>query len=185
MFSLIAQRNIESMFKGNLLAVLLIAGILMLSLQSVGLGALSLIPNTLPILATFGLWAIFIGQVGLAAATVTTTSLGIIVDDTVHFLAKYLRGRREKGFSRPDAIRYAYRMVGIAIIATTVVLSVGFAILATSTFLINAQMGLLTSITIVIALIFDFTLLPALLLIGRRPESEGASNEPAPLAPSS
>ncbi len=172
MFSYISQRNIESMLRGNAFAILVIAGIMILSLRSVGLGLLSLIPNAVPILMTFGVWALLVGQVGMAAATVTATSLGIVVDDTVHFLTKYLRARREKGLDRADAVRYAFRTVGTAIVVTTIVLTIGFSILAGSTFLINAQMGLLTALAVVLALVVDFLLLPALLLIGYKTEKE-------------
>ncbi|MEN8175421.1 MAG: MMPL family transporter, partial [Pseudomonadota bacterium] len=103
MFSWISKRNIESMLRGNLVAIVLIALVLMVSLRSAGLGLVSLLPNAIPILMTFGAWALLVGQVGMAAATVTATSLGIVVDDTVHFLSKYLRARREKGLSRPEA----------------------------------------------------------------------------------
>jgi predicted RND superfamily exporter protein len=170
MFSYISQRNIESMLRGNLLAVILIAGIMVLSLRSLPLGALSLIPNAVPILMTFGVWALTVGQVGMAAATVSATSLGIIVDNTVHFMTKYLRARRERGFDQPEAIRYAFRTVGAAIAANAVILALGFAVLAASTFRINAEMGLLTALAIVIALAVDFLLLPALLLIGHEKE---------------
>lgn len=172
MFSYISQRNIESMLEGNLLAIVAIALILILTLRSVGLGLISIIPNAVPIVATFGVWSLLVGQVGMAAATVTATSLGIVVDDTVHFLTKYLLARREKHLSRPDAIRYAFRTVGTAIVMTTIILACGFGLLASSTFLINAQMGLLTAIAIGLALITDFLLLPALLLIGYKPEKE-------------
>ena len=166
MFSYISQRNIESMLTGNLLAVALIAVILIVALRSVALGGLSLIPNLLPILMTYGLWSLLVGRIGMAAATVSATSLGIIVDDTVHFLAKYLRGRREHGYDKPGAIRYAFQTVGRALIANSIILAAGFSFLAFSTFKINVEMGLLTAIAIVIALAFDFLLLPALLLIG-------------------
>jgi outer membrane lipoprotein-sorting protein len=168
MFSYISKRNIESMLGGNVLAVVLIAGIIVLALRSVGLGALSLIPNAVPILMTFGVWSILVGQVGMAAATVSATSLGIVVDDTVHFLTKYRRARREKGFDRPGAIRYAFETVGQAILSTTVILAVGFSVLALSTFRINSQMGLLTAMAIVLALVVDLLLLPALLMIGHK-----------------
>ena len=164
MFAKIAERNINSMFKGNALAILIIAAVMIGALRSWGIGLLSLIPNTLPILITFGLWSLLVGSVGLAAATVAATSLGIIVDDSVHFLSKYLHGRRHKGLSNEDAVRYAFETVGSAIITTTLILSAGFAWLAYSTFLINAQMGLLTAIAILVAFVFDFTVLPALLL---------------------
>ncbi|MCH7805943.1 MAG: MMPL family transporter [Proteobacteria bacterium] len=178
MFSYISQRNIESMLRGNVIAVILIAGIMILSLRSLGLGLLSLIPNAVPILMAFGLWALLVGQIGMAASTVAATSLGIVVDDTVHFLTKYLRGRREKGYSRPEAIRYAFETVGQAIVITTIILTFGFGVLATSTFLINAQMGLLTALAIVLALIVDFLLLPAILMIGyKETETKGIADE--------
>jgi hypothetical protein len=181
MFAYISERNIESMLMGNVLAVLLIAGILMLALRSVGFGLLSLIPNTVPILLTFAVWAVAAGQVGMAAAMVSASSLGIIVDDTVHFLTKYLRARRERGLDPPAAVRYAFRTVGSAIVATTVILTAGFLVLALSTFRINFELGLLTAIAIVLALLADFFLLPALLLLAPGKErKEIASHDAVP-----
>lgn len=168
MFAHISQRNIESMLRGNVLAVLLIAGILILALRSSGLGLLSLVPNTVPVLMTYGVWALAVGQAGMAAAMVSVSSLGIVVDDTVHFLTKYLRGRREGGLDRPEAVRHAFRTVGPALVATTVILTAGFSILTLSTFRINFELGLLTAIAIVLALLSDFFFLPALLLWGHR-----------------
>ena len=168
MFAYISKRNIESMLRGNLVAVLLIAAVMILAFRSVGIGILSLIPNAVPILLSFGIWALLVRQVGMAAATVSATSLGIVVDDTVHFLTKYLRARREEHYDRPAAIRYAFETVGLAIISTTVILAFGFGVLAFSAFRINAQMGLLTMLSIVLALATDLLLLPALLMIGHR-----------------
>ena len=172
MFSFISQRNIESMLVGNGMAVILIALVLMLALRSTGFGALSLIPNVLPILMTYGLWAILVGRIGMASATVSATSLGIIVDDTVHFLTKYLHARRALGYERPEAIRYAFRTVGLALIANSIILVAGFAFLALSTFKVNVEMGLMTALAIAVALAFDLLLLPALLLVGYRPQTE-------------
>jgi predicted RND superfamily exporter protein len=178
MFSYISQRNVESMIKGNVVAVIAIALIMMVALRSVGYGALSLIPNAAPILVAYGIWALTVGQVGMPAATVTATSLGIVVDDTVHFLIKYLRAMRDKGMTRPDAIRYAFQTVGTAMVSTTLILAAGFALLAASTFKINAEMGLLTALAIVAALVIDFLLLPAILMIGyRRPQPSEKSDE--------
>ena len=132
MFSYISERNINSMLTGNLLALIFIAIIMIVALRSIGIGTLSLLPNALPILMGFGIWAALVGQVGMAAATVSATSLGIVVDDTVHFLAKYLRARREQGLDRPGAIRYAFETVGRAVISTTIILAFGFGVLATS-----------------------------------------------------
>lgn len=165
MFSYIAKRNIESMLKGNVIAILLISFIMMFALSSVKLGALSIIPNAIPVLVTFGVWALTVGIIGMAAATITATSLGIIVDDTVHLLTKYLRGRREQNLSNEDAIRYSFRTVGKAVTINTVILTAGFSILAFSSFKVNEESGILTAIAVVSALILDFLLLPALLLL--------------------
>lgn len=166
MFSYISERNIHGMLNGNIIAVIGIALVLMLSLRSFGLGAVSLIPNLIPLLMTFGVWALLVGKVGMGAATVSATSLGIIVDNTVHFLSKYLRARRELDAHRPAAIEYAFETVGWAVIANGVILISGFAWLATSSFKINVEMGLLTAIAILFALFVNFFLLPALLMVG-------------------
>ena len=166
MFSYIAERNIVSMLQGNAIAIVLISGIMILALRNWSLGLLSLIPNAIPILMTFGVWALLVGIVGMAAATVAAVSLGIIVDNTVHLLTKYQRGLREKGLSVPDAIRYSYRTVGMAVAVNALVLAFGFAVLTLSTFKINNELGMLMSLTVLIALVVDFLLLPALLMFG-------------------
>lgn len=165
MFSYISQRNIESMLRGNAIAIIAISVILMLALRSFGMGLLSIIPNAVPILVTFGIWSLTFKEIGMAAAGVSAVALGIVVDDTVHFISKYLRARREKGLNKADATIYAFRTVGAALVITTIVLTMGFLVMATSTFMINEQLGLMTAATMVVALLIDFTLLPALLLL--------------------
>jgi len=123
MFSHIAKRNIISMLSGTTLALILISGILMVSLRSVKFGILSLVPNLVPAGMAFGAWALFVGQVGLAVSVVAAMTLGIVVDDTIHFLSKYLRARRERGMNTEDAIRYAFNTVGVALFITTVILT--------------------------------------------------------------
>jgi len=91
-------------------------------------------------------------------------TLGIVVDDTIHFLSKYLRARREKGLGAEDAVRYAFSTVGVALWVTSVALVAGFLVLSTSAFKLNSGMGLLTAIVIALALIVDFFLLPPLLI---------------------
>ena len=164
MFTYIAERNVNNMIAGTVGAVLVISLILMFSLMNWRLGLLSLVPNGLPILTTFGAWAILVGEVGFSVATVASISLGIIVDDTVHFLSKYVRARDEKGLDAADSVKYAYKNVGVAILVNTVILASGFLVMTTSTFKVNYDMGMLTAIAIGFALILDFLLLPALLV---------------------
>jgi predicted RND superfamily exporter protein len=105
-------------------------------------------------------------------ALIFVVSLGIVVDDTVHFLSKYLRARRIRGYEPAEAIRYAFDTVGNALVITTLVLTAGFLVLTASQFQVNAIMGMLVAITIVVALVFDFAFLPGLLLwLDRRRQS--------------
>ncbi|MEN8145703.1 MAG: MMPL family transporter [Gemmatimonadota bacterium] len=177
MFSKITRRNISSMVLGTTLGFLLIAGILVVALRSARMGIISLIPNVLPAALAFGVWAWLVRDVGFAVSVVTGLSIGIIVDDTVHFLSKYTLARREKWMSAPDAVRYAFRTVGTAILGNTFIVAVGFAMLGLSTFRVTSYMGLLTSLTVATALFVDFLLLPALLLAfdRRRAESPDSS----------
>lgn len=164
MFSHIGKRNVVSMVSGVTYALILICIIMMVVLRSVKLGFISLIPNLVPIGAAFGIWGIFHGDVGISVGTATGMILGIVVDDTVHFLSKYRRAIKEKGYSSEEAVKYAFHTVGTALWVTTFVLVSGFLVLALSNFNMNAYMGIFTACTITLALIFDFIALPALLL---------------------
>jgi predicted RND superfamily exporter protein len=184
MFTYISERNMNNMVVGTILAIAAIAVIMMFALQSVRLGTLSLVPNGLPILTTFGAWALLVGEVGFSVATVASISLGIIVDDTVHFLSKYVRARDERLLSVEDSIRYAFRNVGVAIVVNTIILTAGFFVMTTSAFRMNVDLGLMTILSIVGALILDFLFLPALLLFGRSREQSETAGE-TKLLPSS
>jgi len=164
MFSHIGARNIRSMLTGTTLALLLISFILVIALRSLRIGLISIVPNLVPAGMAFGLWGLLVGQVGLALSVVAGMTLGIVVDDTVHFLSKYLRARREEGLSSADAVRYAFHTVGTALWTTSVVLIAGFLVLTRSPFELNSGMGLLTAITIGLALFADFLLLPTMLM---------------------
>jgi predicted RND superfamily exporter protein len=164
MFAHISKRNIIAMLKGSTLALVMISIILIFAFRSLRIGGISLIPNLVPIGMAFGLWGLLVGEVGLALSVVSGMTLGIVVDDTVHFLSKYLRARREKDMTPEDAVRYAFSTVGTALWVTSLVLIIGFGILAFSHFQLNAGMGLLTAITLALALAADFLFLPPLLI---------------------
>lgn len=164
MFAHIGQRNIHSMLSGEILAMVLISLILVGVLRSFKIGLLSLIPNLAPAGIAFGLWGIFVGQLGLAASAVAAMTLGILVDDTVHSLTKYLRGRRTLGLDPEGAVRYTFSTAAPALLVTSIVLIAGFSVLAFSSFKINSDLGLLTAIILALGLIADFLLLPPLLM---------------------
>tara|TARA_B110000211_G_scaffold5557_1_gene6173 strand:- start:2862 stop:5186 length:2325 start_codon:yes stop_codon:yes gene_type:complete len=165
MFAHIGQRNITSMLFGTTVALILISLLLGLALGSVRYGVISLLPNLIPASVGFGLWYFMDGQIGLALSVVAGMTLGIVVDDTVHFLTKYKHARDKYSKSSEEAVKYAFSSVGRALWITTLVLVAGFMVLAQSTFSLNADMGLLTAVTIAVALIVDFLFLPPLLML--------------------
>ena len=164
MFAHISERNINSMLGGSILALVLISGVLIFALRSLRIGLISLVPNLFPAAMAFGLWGYVSGQVGLAIAVVVAMTLGIVVDDTVHFLSKYLRARREHGMEPVEAVRYAFGTVGTALWITSLCLVCGFLVLAFSGFKVNSEMGLLSAVTIALALAADYMFLPPLVM---------------------
>ncbi|MFA0629849.1 RND family transporter [Vibrio sp. 10N.222.49.A3] len=164
MFAHIGETNMASMLSTLPITLVLISGLMIFALRSVRLGVISLVPNIAPAIIGFGLWALISGEINLGLSVVVTLTLGIVVDDAVHFLSKYQRARME-GKSAEEAVRYAFHTVGRALWITTVVLVAGFSVLAMSSFRLNSDMGLLSAIVIFIALVVDFILLPSLLMI--------------------
>jgi uncharacterized protein len=163
-FANIGMRNINSMLYGSLFAVILISLCLILAFRSVQFGLISLVPNLFPAFVTLGIWSAFVGEVNIAASVVFSITLGIIVDDTTHFLVKYREARCRQGLAVEDAIRYTFSSVGSALITTSIVLAAGFLVLVQSDFSVNSTSGLLVALTIVVAIVLDLLWLPALLI---------------------
>jgi len=148
----ISGRNIKNMLGASFGALVLISGILIFALRSFKFGMISLIPNLAPAILAFGIWGMFVGQVGLGLSVIVSLTLGIVVDDTVHFLSKYLRARREKDLNPSEAVRLTFNSVGTPMWITTVVLVAGFMVLTFSGYRIT------------MALVMDFLFLPTLIM---------------------
>jgi len=168
----LSLRNMKAMLRGTLFSLILISGILLVVLRSFRMGLISLAPNLFPAAVAFGIWGYLFQEVNLAISIVVAMTLGIVVDDTVHFLSKYLRGRRHHNLDAEGAVRFAFRSVGKALWVTTAALVVGFSVLATSGFAVNGATGLLCAITLVAALLADFFFLPPLLMWLDRDEKQ-------------
>lgn len=177
MFAGLTHQNIETMLWGTafmLIAVVLAVG---LTLRSWRLGLISIAPNILPPVLAFCLWAAGGGLVNTAVSMVTVVALGLIVDATIHLLVHYQNGLRQ-GQTPEDAVRASLEKVGAPIIASTVTLAAGFLILSQSSYRMNAEMGLLSALMVIVAMVFDLVVLPALLLMldrRRTPQSEDAA----------
>ena len=179
MFAHLGRRNIIAMLLGTTAALMGISLILILALRSLRLGLASLVPNLVPGAMGFGIWGWAVGEVGVSLSMVTAMTLGIVVDDTVHFLSKYQRARRELGCASPDAVRVAFRTVGRALLTTSLVLVAGFVVVSLSSFELNSGMGRLTAMVIALALFADLFLLPPLLMRIDRKRDAGDAGDTA------
>ncbi len=157
------QRNIEGMLIGTFAAMSIVSLLLLIVFKSVRLGLISLIPNFVPAAMAMGLWGYAVGEVGVAASVVTAIAFGIIVDDTIHFMTKYQRARNN-GSLPSESVQSAFRSVGKALFATTIVFGLGFMVFGASGMATNQALGLLVGMTVIIALAADFLFLPPLLM---------------------
>lgn len=179
-FAEVSRRTINNMLFGTLLGLVLISGLLIIVLRDLRLGLISIAPNLLPAGMALGVWGYFVGEINMAVSVIVAMTLGIVVDDTVHFLSKYQRARREQNLDAIEAVRYAFNTVATALVTTSVVLSCGFAVLMLSTFRVNSVTATLIVVTLFFALLIDFLLLPALLIyLDRRSNPAHAPFEPA------
>ena len=170
------QRNIERMLVGTITAMAIVSLLLVFVFRSLRLGLISLIPNFVPAAMAMGLWGYLVGEVGVSASVVTAIAFGIIVDDTIHFMTKYV-GARKTGLSPADSVQSAFSSVGKALVATTAVFALGLLVFAASGMTNNQVLGWLVAITVVFALLADFLFLPPLLMIldGIRDRAKGRS----------
>jgi predicted RND superfamily exporter protein len=175
-FANLTHRNVSSMLEGTALALVIISLLMIGALRSLRLGLISMVPNVFPALMAYGLWGILVGHVDTATSVVACLSLGIVVDDTVHFLSKYNYARTALKRNVENAIRYAFHTVGIALLITSAILVGGFTVMEFSHFNPSRSMGLLLALTIAVALIIDFLLLPPLLLLADRRKNTTLDN---------
>ncbi|TNE58849.1 MAG: hypothetical protein EP340_04210 [Alphaproteobacteria bacterium] len=163
LFAYLSIVNISQMLEGTFISFLFISFIIAFALRSFAYGFVSLITNMLPAFAGFGIWGLMIGQINLAASVITAMTLGIVVDDTIHYLHNY-KQRRESGMAAKEAVRETTNAVGMALLMTTFSLCLGFALLALSDFQVNQTLGIFTALILIVALVIDLLILPSALI---------------------
>ena len=157
------MRNIQNMLIGTLIAMALVSLFLVFAFRSLRFGLLSLVPNLLPPIIAMGIWGFAMGSVSFAASIVTVIAFAIVVDDTIHLMSKYLKLRAE-GISPAEAITPVFRAVGKPLLNTTLIFALAFFTFGSSDLWTNQALGMLVGMTVIIALIADFLLLPPLLI---------------------
>ena len=163
-FTYINEVIVNNLLLGVFLGLVLITILLGTFFRSFLFGIISSFPNILPIGTAFGIWALVNGNVGFMVAVGMGSTLGIIVDFTVHLLSKYDLARREFRKSPEEAVAYSFEAVGFPLIIMTVVLSLGFLALMLVSFKPLGHFAMFSSIAFITALFIDFFLFPNLLV---------------------
>lgn len=164
MFAHMGNNILHSMISGSAYTLLFITLFMIFALRSLKFGLLSIVPNVFPALVVYGLWALMVGRVNHAAAMTFTICLGLVVDDSIHLISKYLDARRN-GSTQQQALEYSFIHSGTAIVITSITLTCGILLLSLSHFAVNDTMALMLASIIVLALLFDLLVLPALLML--------------------
>lgn len=152
----------DSLLKGLLTGLFLVAIIMALVFKNLKLLVISLLPNLLPLLFAGALLGFFGIPLEATISVVFAIVFGIAVDDTIHFLGRY-RICMAKGLNKEEALRVTFEDTGRALIITTLTLFFGFMILLFSVHAPSVTIGLLVSVTLIAALILDLLLLPVLI----------------------
>jgi predicted RND superfamily exporter protein len=158
---------VDTFFSSMSLAIVLVALFMIIILRSFKMGLFSMIPNVIPL--TFGGAIMYLNStnIDLGAAINYSVCLGVVVDDTIHFLFDYSR-RRKSGLSIQESIVQVFVYTGPALVLTTVILAVGFGMFYFSDFVPNINFGFYCAIIFICALIMDIIFLPALLLLNQK-----------------
>ena len=146
------------------LAILLVSLVMLLIFKRFKILWVFILPNILPVILVIGLMGWIGITIDIGVAIAGAIIIGVAVDDTIHFLVKYFEARKE-GLSMEDTFDEILRYAGKAILFTTIILSVAFSLFAFSAFTPNQNFGIVTAFALIVALVVDLLLLPALLSI--------------------
>lgn len=155
---------VKNLFLSLGIAIVLIAIIMAFLFASLRMVFVSLIPNLLPLLFTAGIMGYFGISIKPSTILIFSIAFGISVDDTIHYLAKYRQELNQHKLNLKEACILALKETGVSMIYTSIVLFFGFGVFTASEFGGTVALGLLVSITLLIAMASNLILLPSLLL---------------------
>ena len=157
------QRDVtDTLIQSILLAITVVSVMMFFIFKSIKMIPLFVIPNVLPIVLVMGVMGWLGINIDIGVAVSGAIIIGVAVDDTIHFLVKYQEARKKK-YNFEDSLTYIMQYAGSAIIFTTIILSSAFMILSFSLFNPNVNFGVVTAIALVIAVVVDLIMLPAIL----------------------
>lgn len=169
---------VDNLKTSLMIAVVIIMVIMALLFNSLRMVIVSLIPNLIPLLLTAAIMGFF--GIGIKPSTILVFSIafGISVDDTIHFLAKYRQELKQRNWNIGESVYAALRETGVSMIYTSIILFFGFALFMTSNFGGTKALGVLISMTLLVAMLSNLILLPSFLLTLERFLTTRAFKEP-------
>ena len=165
-FARMGNRLVKSQVKSFSFTFLVIFALFFMLHRKLRIALLCLLPNILPVAATLGLMGWLKIPLDVSTVLIASVSFGIAVDDTIHFVGTYMDGR--KTLDLPTSVDRAFGAVGKPLVITTLLFVGGFLVMVFSSYRPLVFLGVFTSVNIVLALVSDLLVLPAMLMIGRR-----------------
>jgi hypothetical protein len=162
MFAHMQHDVTDTLISSITIAIIAVSFMMLLIFRNVRLLPLFVLPNILPIALVVGLMGWLGIDIDIGVAIAGAIIIGVAVDDTIHFLVKYFEAR-DKGANIQDSLTYVMQYAGNAIIFTTIILSLAFSVFVFSDFLPNYMFGVVTASALIIAVIADLLMLPAIL----------------------
>ncbi len=158
------QYLVKNLLTSLIIAIFIIALLMALLFQSWRMVLISLIPNFIPLIVTAGIMGFFSIPIKPSTILVFSIAFGISVDDTIHFLAKYRQELKIREYDIKSCVLNALRETGLSMFYTSIVLFFGFSMFSLSQFGGTQALGLLVSLTLLVAMLTNLAVLPSLLL---------------------
>ena len=159
---------LQSLFKSQILTlgvvVLALMGMFLILFKSIKIAVIAIVPNLLAICVVLGVMGWLNIPLDMMTITIAAISIGIAVDNTIHYIYRYKREfRTDRNYLQ--TVHRCHGSIGHALYYTSLTIIIGFSILVLSNFIPSIYFGLLTGLAMCIALIGALTLLPQLLVV--------------------
>jgi len=159
-----ANYMVKNLYQSLALAIFLIAGVMWILFRGIKMIAISLLPNLIPLVITAGIMGFFGIPLKPSTILIFSIAMGISSDQTIYFITRYRQELKSTSKSISRIVSDTIRETGISMIYIAIVLFFGFGIFSFSTFGSVSALGILLSVTLLVAMISNLTLLPAFLL---------------------
>ena len=164
MYNNMLQSLFESQIKTIGIVILILFFMFLALFRSLKIAIVAIIANTIPVSVIFGLMGWFNIPLDMMTITIAAISIGIAVDDTIHYIYRYSLEYKESGDAKASMFN-SHASIGTAMFYTSTIIMIGFSILVLSNFIPTIYFGLLTMTAMFMAIVADLLLLPVLLLI--------------------